>query len=297
MNTENYAIEVNHLTKQYRGGVTALEDISFRVRSGVYGLLGHNGAGKTTLMKALVTILRPSAGTVRICGYDTIKQGDQVRSRIGYLPQELAMYPSLSVFDFVSYMAQLKGLRENALRKNAVNAALEMVEMQEFSKRKIGQLSGGMRRRVGIAQALVGDPEILIVDEPTAGLDPEERVRFRGILSRYARDGKTVLLSTHIVEDIYQICGELAVLRNGRLFYAGSPAGLMEHVTGKVKLLHLDREDALIALQKQVVVLSTAYESHGLTARVIDENQIIPQAPVPATLEDAYIYCMGGKDA
>lgn len=290
-----HSIEISHLTKQYKNGVTALEDISFHVDGGVYGLLGHNGAGKTTLMKALVTILQPSAGTVRICGYDTVKQGDQVRSRIGYLPQELAMYPSLSVFDFVSYMAQLKGVRQK--RSSAVNAALEMVEMLEFSKRKIGQLSGGMKRRVGIAQALVGDPEILIVDEPTAGLDPEERVRFRGVLSRFAKDGKTVLLSTHIVEDIYQICGELAVLRNGRLFYAGPSAGLMERVAGKVKMLHLDREDALIALQKQVVVLSTAYESRGLTARVMDENQIISQAPVPATLEDAYIYCMGGKDA
>lgn len=290
-----HSIEISHLTKRYKNGVTALEDISFHVDGGVYGLLGHNGAGKTTLMKALVTILRPSDGTIRICGYDTIKQGNQVRSRIGYLPQELAMYPSLSVFDFVSYMAQLKGLRENTPRKNAVNAALEMVEMREFSKRKIGQLSGGMKRRVGIAQALVGDPEILIVDEPTAGLDPEERVRFRGVLSRFAKDGKTVLLSTHIVEDVYQICDKLAVLRNGRLFYAGSSAGLMERVAGKVKVLHLESEDALIALQKQAVVLSTAYENHGLTARVMDENQMFPEPAVPATLEDAYIYGMDGK--
>lgn len=291
-----HSIEISHLTKQYKNNVTALEDISFHVDGGIYGLLGHNGAGKTTLMKALVTILRPSAGTIRICGYDTIKQGDQVRSRIGYLPQELAMYPSLSVFDFVSYMAQLKGLRENAPRKNAVNAALEMVEMQQFSKRKIGQLSGGMKRRVGIAQALVGDPEILIVDEPTAGLDPEERVRFRGVLSRFAKDGKTVLLSTHIVEDVYQICDNLAVLRNGRLFYAGSSAGLMERVTEKIKILHLEGEEQLITLQKQVVVLSTAYESHGLTVRVLDEKQLFSEPAVPATLEDAYIYCMGGKE-
>ena len=283
-----HSIEINHLTKRYKNGVTALEDVSFHVDGGVYGLLGHNGAGKTTLMKALVTILRPSAGTVRICGYDTVSQGDQVRSRIGYLPQELIMYPSLSVFDFVSYMAQLKGAE-----KRSVNAALEMVEMQEFSKRKIGQLSGGMKRRVGIAQALVGEPEVLIVDEPTAGLDPEERVRFRGVLSRFAKDGKTVLLSTHIVDDVYQICEELAVLRNGRLFYAGTPAGLMGHVEGKVKILHLEKEEQLITLQKQAVVLSTAYESSGLTARVMDERQIFTEPAVSATLEDAYIYAMG----
>lgn len=285
-----HSIEINHLTKRYKNGVTALEDVSFHVDGGVYGLLGHNGAGKTTLMKALVTILRPSAGTVRICGYDTVSQGDQVRSRIGYLPQELIMYPSLSVFDFVSYMAQLKGAE-----KRSVNTALEMVEMQEFSKRKIGQLSGGMKRRVGIAQALVGEPEVLIVDEPTAGLDPEERVRFRGVLSRFAKDGKTVLLSTHIVDDVYQICEELAVLRNGQLFYAGTPAGLMGHVEGKVKILHLEKEEQLITLQKQAVVLSTAYESSGLTARVMDERQIFTEPAVSATLEDAYIYAMGNN--
>ena len=285
-----HSIEINHLTKRYKNGVTALEDVSFHVDGGVYGLLGHNGAGKTTLMKALVTILRPSAGTVRICGYDTVSQGDQVRSRIGYLPQELIMYPSLSVFDFVSYMAQLKGAE-----KRSVNTALEMVEMQEFSKRKIGQLSGGMKRRVGIAQALVGEPEVLIVDEPTAGLDPEERVRFRGVLSRFAKDGKTVLLSTHIVDDVYQICEELAVLRNGQLFYAGTPAGLMGHVEGKVKILHLEKEEQLITLQKQAVVLSTAYERSGLTARVMDERQIFTEPAVSATLEDAYIYAMGNN--
>lgn len=184
------SIEIKHLSKHYKSGVTALEDITFSVKGGVFGLLGHNGAGKSTLMKAIVTILEQSAGTIHVCGYDTQKEGEQVRSRIGYLPQELSMYPSLSVFDFVNYMAELKGISD----KNAVKYALKQVEMLEYSKRKIGQLSGGMKRRVGIAQALVGDPQILIVDEPTAGLDPEERVRFRGVLSRFAKDGKTVLL-------------------------------------------------------------------------------------------------------
>lgn len=285
-------IEINNLSKRYKNGVTALEDISFAVGSGVFGLLGHNGAGKTTLMKALVTVLEPSAGTIRICGYDTKKQGEQVRRNIGYLPQELAMYPALSVFDFVNYMAELKGVYD----KKAVNAVLEQVEMLEFSKRKIGQLSGGMKRRVGIAQALVGNPQILIVDEPTAGLDPEERVRFRGVLSRFAKDGKTVLLSTHIVEDVHQICEELAVLRKGYLFYTGTSAELMKRVEGKVKVLRLEQEEQLIKLQKQAVVLSTTYESHGLLARIMDEDAIFPNLPpVSATLEDAYVYCMGGK--
>ena len=285
-------IEIHRVTKEYKNGVTALEDVSFCVGSGVFGLLGHNGAGKTTLMKALVTVLKPSAGAIRVCGFDTATQGKEVRARVGYLPQELAMYPSLSVWDFVNYMAQIKGIRD----KKAVSAVLEEVEMLEFSRRKIGQLSGGMKRRVGIAQALIGNPPILVVDEPTAGLDPEERVRFRGLLSRYASEGRTVLLSTHIVEDIHQLCGELAVLRKGRLFYAGTSATLLERVRDKVKILRLENEAQLIELQKKAVVLSTTYESRGLAARIMDEEDLYTQAqPVAATLEDAYVYCMGGK--
>ena len=285
-------IEISHVTKKYSNGVMALDDISFCVGSGVFGLLGHNGAGKTTLMKALVTVLFPSTGTIRVCGFDSRKQGNEVRERIGYMPQELAMYPSLSVFDFVNYMAELKGIHD----KKAVNEVLEQVEMLEFSKRKIKQLSGGMKRRVGIAQALIGNPQILVVDEPTAGLDPEERVRFRGLLSRYAREGRTVLLSTHIVEDVHQLCEELAVLRKGRLFYAGTSAALLERVKGKIKLLHLENENQLVELQKKSVVLQTTYESHGLTARIMDEDSSFPGAVTDtATLEDAYVYCMGGK--
>ena len=285
-------MEILHVSKQYKNGVTALEDVSFCVGSGVFGLLGHNGAGKTTLMKALVTVLKPSAGAIRVCGFDTATQGKEVRARVGYLPQELAMYPSLSVWDFVNYMAQIKGIRD----KKAVSAVLEEVEMLEFSRRKIGQLSGGMKRRVGIAQALIGNPPILVVDEPTAGLDPEERVRFRGLLSRYASEGRTVLLSTHIVEDIHQLCGELAVLRKGRLFYAGTSATLLERVRDKVKILRLENEAQLVELQKKAVVLSTTYESRGLAARIMDEDDLYMQAqPVAATLEDAYVYCMGGK--
>ncbi len=285
-------IEISHVTKKYSNGVLALDDISFCVGSGVFGLLGHNGAGKTTLMKALVTVLSPSTGTIRVCGFDSRKQGNEVRERIGYLPQELAMYPSLSVFDFVNYMAELKGIHD----KKVVNEVLEQVEMLEFSKRKIKQLSGGMKRRVGIAQALIGNPQILVVDEPTAGLDPEERVRFRGLLSRYAREGRTVLLSTHIVEDVHQLCEEIAVLRKGRLFYAGTSAALLERVKGKIKLLHLENENQLVELQKKSVVLQTTYESHGLTARIMDEDASFPGAVTDtATLEDAYVYCMGGK--
>ena len=285
-------IEINQLTKYYKSGVAALEDISFTVGSGVFGLLGHNGAGKSTLMKALVTVLQPTSGTIKVCGFDTKQQGNEVRKHIGYLPQEMAMYPSLSTFDFVNYIAELKGIYD----KKTVENALEQVEMLGFAKRKIGQLSGGMKRRVGIAQALVGNPQILVVDEPTAGLDPEERVRFRGVLSRFAKDGKTVLLSTHIVDDVHQVCEELAVLRKGRLFYTGTAAGLMKCVDGKIKIIILKQEEQLMELQKQAVVISTTYEAGGIAARIMDENNFFSTVDrVTATLEDAYVYCMGGK--
>ncbi|MBU9737351.1 ABC transporter ATP-binding protein [Diplocloster agilis] len=285
-------IEINNLTKQYKNQVTALTDISFQVESGVFGLLGHNGSGKTTLMKILATIMRPTSGSVRIGGYDINTQGEEARRLIGYLPQELSMYPTLTVFDFVCYMAALKGVKD---RKKVMDV-LEQVDMGQYAGRRIGQLSGGMKRRVGIAQALAGDPRILIVDEPTAGLDPEERVRFRSVLSRFAKDDKCVLLSTHIVEDVYQLCEKLAVLRKGALFFSGSAEELLSKAAGKVKIVEIEKEKDLAALQKKAVVLSVTYEHSGILARILDERGEFPVPPVAETLEDAYVYCMGGKN-
>lgn len=287
-------LQINKLQKDYGREpniVHALTDITFSVEGGVFGLLGHNGAGKTTLMKLIATISKPTSGSISVCGFDTQTQGDDVRKLIGYLPQELNMYPSLSVADFVSYMAELKGVRS----KKKVMDMLEQVDMAQFAKRRISQLSGGMKRRVGIASALVGDPRILIVDEPTAGLDPEERVRFRGVLSRFAKDGKCVLLSTHIVEDVYQLCEQLAVLRKGTLFFCGSAEGLLSHVTGKIKIIELENENDLISLQKKTVVIATTYEHNKIQARIMDENNRFSVPTVTETLEDAYVYCMGGK--
>lgn len=285
-------IEFHSVTKEYKNHVKSLDAVSFSIESGVFGLLGHNGAGKTTLMKILVTIMQPTSGEISVCGFDTQKHGDDVRRIIGYLPQELNMYPSLSVFDFVSYMASLKGIKD----QKQIKAVLEQVDMAQYATRRIGQLSGGMKRRVGIAQALVGNPKILIVDEPTAGLDPEERVRFRGVLSRFAKDGKCVLLSTHIVEDIYQLCEQLAVLRKGKLFFYGNTATLLSKVAGKVKVVELADENELLALQRKTPVLSTTYEHNAIQARIMDESNLFSVPAVAETLEDAYVYCMGGKE-
>lgn len=288
----NKIIEIEHLTKEYQKGVKGVDDVSFSVESGVFGLLGHNGSGKTTLMKLISTIMNQTSGTISICGYDTKKQGDKVRHLIGYLPQELNMYQNLTVFDFVNYMALLKGIKD----KKKVYEVLEQVDMAEFSKKYISQLSGGMKRRVGIAQALIGAPQILIVDEPTAGLDPEERVRFRGVLSKFAKDGKCVLLSTHIVEDVYQLCEKICVLRKGKVFFCGNADDLLHIVAGKVKIIKLQEESELIELQKKTIVLSITYEQNIILARIMDEYNQFHIPEVTATLEDAYIYCMGGKE-
>lgn len=284
-------IEIKGVTKKYRNGVKGLDDVTFSIGGGVFGLLGHNGAGKTTLMKAIVTILKPTSGTIAVMGHDTVLQGDAVRRSIGYLPQELSMYPGLTVFDFVSYMAGLKGIRD----RNKIPEVLEQVDMRDFSQRKIGQLSGGMKRRVGIAQALIGNPQVLVVDEPTAGLDPEERVRFRSVLSRFAKDGRTVLLSTHLVEDVYQLSERLAVLRKGKLFFTGTSQELLRSVHGKIKVLDLNGEQELSELRKRAVVISATFEGNRIKARFMDENDAYSVSPVAETLEDAYISCMGGK--
>jgi len=284
-------IEIRSVTKKYKNGVLGLDDVTLSLGPGVFGLLGHNGAGKTTLMRSIATIIRPTSGAISVLGKDTVRDGDVVRRNIGYLPQELGMYAQLTALDFVEYMARLKGVRD----VQSVLDTLDMVGMAEYKNRKIGQLSGGMKRRVGIAQALVGNPNIVIVDEPTAGLDPEERVHFRGILSRLAKDGRTVILSTHIVEDVYQLCPEIAVLRKGKLFFAGPSAKLLERVQGRVKVIDLPSEQDLLELRQKAVLLSTTYGTNGLKARVMDEKGVFSEPPVQETLEDAYVYCMGGK--
>ena len=214
-------IELQGLAKRYKNGVTALEDVSFSAGGGVFGLLGHNGAGKSTLMRILVTVLAPSAGTVRVCGFDARTQGDQVRGRIGYLPQELTMYPSLTVFEFVRYMAELKGVRD----RGAAAAALEQVEMGQFSKRRIGQLAGGMRRRVGIAQALLGSPSIIILDEPTVGLDPAQVIEIRRLIRQLGKS-HTVILSSHILSEVRAACTRVRILPHGQRAASGDLASL-----------------------------------------------------------------------
>jgi ABC-type multidrug transport system ATPase subunit len=281
-------IEISGLTKTF-GTVTALGGVDLHINSGMFGLLGPNGAGKTTLMRILAGIVNPSAGTVRIGGRDLSSEANKhaVKATLGYLPQELGMYPELTARQFVDYMAILKGLEDSAIRKRRVAEAIETVALEQAADRKIKGFSGGMKRRVGIAQALVNDPKLLIVDEPTAGLDPEERIRFRNLLVNLASN-RVVILSTHIVEDIGQTCRDIAVLAKGRVRFRGSPSELTKAAEGHVWTVV---KSAGEKPNSDSVVVSMLHLAEGIQYRFVGSEHIGATRAQPG-LEDGYVWLM-----
>ena len=287
-------IEITSLTKTYRSGakaVHALNGIDLQIGPGMFGLLGPNGAGKTTLMRILAGIVNRSQGSVRVNGHDlATEQGKRaVKSVLGYLPQELGMYNELNAVQFVDYMAILKGLDDPRRRQQAVHKVLELVGLGENAGRKIKSFSGGMKRRVGIAQALVNDPKLLIVDEPTAGLDPEERVRFRNLLTELGQ-GRLVILSTHIVSDIESIATHVAVIREGRLAASGTPEELLRAAAGTAWEATLPSEE-LAAYRTRLTVSSAVRRPDSVRVRLVADAAPLPGArPVEPTLEDAYLF-------
>ncbi len=288
-------IEIRQLSKTYGRGaraVTALDQVDLQIESGMFGLLGPNGAGKTTLMRVLAGIVNPSQGKAFVEGNDVSTQSGKhaVKTMLGYLPQELGLYPELTARQFVDYMAILKGLGDRGTRRARVNDVLAMVGLQAVADRKLKSFSGGMKRRVGIAQALVNDPRILIVDEPTAGLDPEERIRFRNLLVDLAAD-RVVILSTHIVEDIGQTCRELAVLARGQVLFRGSPAQLMDSAKNHVWTIMTTNSHKP---NHGLTVVSMLHLADGTQYRLVgDAAAEYPDAkPVSPGLEDAYVWLM-----
>ena len=288
-------IEIKNLSKVYGSGgkaVQALDQIDLQINSGMFGLLGPNGAGKTTLMRIIAGIVHPSGGTVTVNGHDLgHEQGrTAVKTVLGYLPQELGMYPELSARQFVDYMAILKGVDEAGLRKQRVDDVLQMVGLGDQADRKIKGFSGGMKRRVGIAQALVNDPRIMIVDEPTAGLDPEERIRFRNLLVDLASE-RIVLLSTHIVEDIGQTCRDMAVLSKGKILFRGSPTDLTQAAEGHVWTVNSANGRKP---NNGMVVVSMLHLADGVQYRLVGpppDEYPTAQAARPS-LEDGYVWLM-----
>lgn len=284
-------IAIRNLRKTYRGGVTALDGVDLDIPTGMVGLLGQNGAGKTTLMRILAGILRPTAGSVTVGAHDLAKEPGRVavKRTLGYLPQELALYPDMTAPEFLDYIAVLKGNDDRAARRRQVTMLLDAVGLSEVAGRKLKKLSGGMKRRVGIAQALLNDPRLLIVDEPTVGLDPEERIRFRTLLAEIGGD-RTVLLSTHIVDDIAQTCRHLAVLAAGRVCFTGTVTDLTAAATGHVWTVTAPPGPPP---QGPWTVVSAVHHADGVTYRIVGGRPVdLAAAPAAPSLEDGYVHLM-----
>ncbi|MCA9931350.1 MAG: ABC transporter ATP-binding protein [Anaerolineales bacterium] len=283
-------ITINNLSKQYNKNIHALHSLNLEIGAGMFGLLGPNGAGKTTLMRILAGLIRPTGGTVHIFGQDiTTGTGKRlVKSRLGYLPQELGLYPDLTGAEFLDYVAILKGVSNKKERQKQTAVLLETVRIQDAANRRIKTYSGGMKRRLGIAQALLGNPKLLIVDEPTVGLDPEERVRLRNLLADMAQQC-IVILSTHIVEDISQSCNEVAVINQGRVIFRGSPRELIAQARGKTWLITTTGERP----NHHLTLVSTLQLQGGIQYRVLGDPTAHANAqPIEPSLEDGYIWLM-----
>ena len=282
-------LEIRGLRKTYPGGIEALKGVSLEVRPGVFGLLGPNGAGKTTLMKILATLLDPDEGRVRVGGVDFVGRKRAARRMLGYLPQEFGLYPSLTAEQTLHYFARLKGVAQGAERARLVGALLERVNLADARRQPVGGFSGGMRQRLGIAQALIGRPRLIIVDEPTAGLDPEERHRFHNLLSEIAGEETVVLLSTHIVSDVSTLCGAMAVIRRGEIVASDSPRAALAGLAGAVWEATVARGEAA-ALKARLTVLSTSLFEGRVRVRVLSRGARPGDGfePAPPTLEDYY---------
>ena len=279
---------IAHLSKQYRGGVWGLRDFSLSFGPGVLGLVGPNGAGKSTLMRILATITKPTEGAVTWNGKDIARHPDGLRAVLGYLPQDFGVYPNLNAVEFLQYMAAVKGLDRVTARRR-IDELLQVVNLAEARKRPLGGYSGGMKQRVGIAQALLNDPELLIVDEPTVGLDPEERVRFRNLLSDLSGQ-RIVILSTHIVSDVEATATCIAVIAKGRLLLSAAPEELLQKVEGRVWEWVASSAE-LPAIKEHHLLSGTIRRSDGVLVRVVSEASPAREAqPAAPRLEDAYLY-------
>jgi ABC-type multidrug transport system ATPase subunit len=280
-------ISIENVSKFYKKNSPALRDISLEINQGMFGLLGPNGAGKTTLMRIIATIIQPTEGVVKIGNYrtDNLKEKWHILASLGYLPQELSLYGNLTPYEFLDFMGAIKGFRK---RPNQIKELLEMVGLSNAAHQLIKTFSGGMKRRLGIAQALINNPSLLIVDEPTVGLDPEERTRFRNMLVDMASD-RTVILSSHIVEDIAQTCYHVAILHQGKLLYKGTVSGLVQQANNKV--WEYTSSNTHTPLHSSILVAKTRISDTNIKYRVLAEEQPMEGAYlVSPTIEDGYLW-------
>lgn len=286
-------LQLEKLGKQYGPDLWALKDFSLEVRPGITALLGENGAGKSTLMRIIATISRPTSGRVLWSGVDIARNPDALRRHLGYLPQDFGVYPNLNAVEFLDYVGAMKGI-EPRNRRRRIDELLHLVNLTNVRKRPLGTYSGGMKQRLGIAQALLNEPQVLIVDEPTTGLDPTERVRFRNLLSDMARD-RIILLSTHIVPDVEATAGRIALMAKGRLLAHASPSELMDVVRDKVWETVIP-EDGLSELRQKHVIGSLSHSGQGVRARIVSAVRPEGEArQVEPALEDAYLFFIAGQ--
>jgi ABC-type multidrug transport system ATPase subunit len=286
-------MNIQNVSKQYNKKNWGLRDFTLEIGPGVLGLLGPNGAGKSTLMRILATITKATSGSATWNGVDITKSPNNLRAVLGYLPQDFGVYPNLSAVEFLQYMAAIKGL-DAKTAKRRIDELLQVANLVEAAKRPLGSYSGGMKQRVGIAQALLNDPQLLIVDEPTVGLDPEERVRFRNLLSDLSGE-RIVILSTHIVSDVESTATHIVLIDKGRLLRKAAPEDLLRELENKV-WEWIVSSDELIALKQKHIVSGTIRRSDGVQVRVVSEDKPETSAQnVSPNLEDAYLYIIGGK--
>ncbi|NLX29511.1 MAG: ABC transporter ATP-binding protein [Bacteroidales bacterium] len=289
-------ISIENLNKIYTNGNWALKDINLEIPNGMFGLLGPNGAGKSSLMRILVTLMKPSSGKVTVNGrYDLMKNRREIRAMLGYLPQDFRFFAKLKTWEFLDYTARLAGMKNKVQRQEAVDRMLEEVGLFEARDRNANRLSGGMKRRLGIAQALINDPKIIIVDEPTTGLDPEERIRFRNLLSNISTRDVIIILSTHIVGDISSTCENVALLNRGKLAFTGSPSDLVREAEGKVWLIQATEKEYL-EINDKFPVITTIPSDYGWEMQVVaDEINGYDGRLIEPNLEHAYVYFMEKK--
>jgi ABC-2 type transport system ATP-binding protein len=287
-------LRISNISKTYPNGVRALDDVSLIIPPGMFGLLGPNGAGKSTLMRMIATLQEPDAGSIQLGELDVLRQKDEVRKTLGYLPQEFGVYPKVSAEDLLDHFALLKGIAERRARKEVVEALLRQTNLWEVRRQKLGGYSGGMRQRFGVAVALLGNPKLLIVDEPTAGLDPAERVRFLNLLSEIG-ENSVVLLSTHIVEDVSELCTRMAIIDRGKILLEAEPLRAMTDLRGRIWRRVLSKAE-LPALEREHAVISTKLLAGRTVARVHSETAPGPRfEPVEPDLEDVYFSAMAGR--
>jgi len=285
-------IEIQGLNKIYPNGNHALKDIDLEFGTGMFGLLGPNGAGKSSLMRIMVTLMKPSSGVVLVDGRDIQKHRREIRGMLGYLPQDFRFFTSLKTWEFLDYSGSLAGMKNRKLRLSEVDRLLDQVGLLEVRDRQANKLSGGMKRRLGIAQALIGSPRIIIVDEPTTGLDPDERIRFRNILSQLSQNEVTIILSTHIVGDISSTCQGMALLNRGELVFSGSPESLIKEADGHVFKLTLTPHDYEMVKEKYDVISTIPVETGWEVQIVADDVPEYPYTNIIPNIEHAYVYYM-----